>query len=103
MKVGFLFAGSIAGNISWTTLVAPWYDMSMTLPKRKISVSLDSDLVSVLERNERSLSAQINDALRVEMERQKRQRWLSDYLDRLDEEHGPVEEELMGKYRRLLE
>lgn len=75
----------------------------MTLAKRKISISLDEDIVAELETLEQGLSAQINAALRVELDRRRRRRLLSDLLDRLDDEHGPPDEALVEKYTRLLE
>jgi len=73
------------------------------LAKRKISVSLDEDLVAELEAVGRSLSAQINAAVRAELERRRRQRRLTELLDQLDAEHGPVDERLVEKYVGLLE
>lgn len=75
----------------------------MTLAKRKISVSLDEDLVMELESVDRSLSAQINAAVRSDLEHRRQQRRLADLLDRLDAEHGRVDEALVEKYVRLLE
>jgi antitoxin CcdA len=75
----------------------------MTLAKRKVSVSLDEDLVEELEREEQGLSAQVNGAVRAEIERRRRQRLLVDLLDHLDAEHGPVDESLIEKYVGLLE
>jgi Post-segregation antitoxin CcdA len=74
----------------------------MTLAKRKISVSLDEDLVSALEAEGESLSAQINSAVREEVEQRHRRQLLGELLDRLDREHGPVDEALVEKYVRLL-
>ena len=74
----------------------------MTVAKRKISVSLDEDLVAELEAGDQSLSAQVNAALRDELEHRRRQRLLSEYLDQLDAEEGPVDEALIDKYARLL-
>lgn len=70
--------------------------------KRKVSVSLDEDLVEELEREEQGLSAQVNLALRAELERRRRNRLLMEMLDRLDAEHGQVEEALIQKYVELL-
>jgi hypothetical protein len=75
----------------------------MTLPKRKLSVSLDEDLVAELEREEQGLSTQVNAAVRAELERRRRHRLLVELLDQLDVEHGPVDEALIEKYVRLLE
>jgi len=74
----------------------------MPLTKRKVSVSLDEDLVSELEREEEGLSAQVNVAVRAELERRRRNRLLSALLDQLDAEHGPVDESLIEKYVGLL-
>jgi len=75
----------------------------MTLTKRKISVSLDEDLVEELERDEEGLSAQVNAAVGAEVERRRRHRLLVELLDQLDTEHGPVDESLIAKYVGLLE
>ena len=81
----------------------PWYASGMPLTKRKISVSLDEDLVAELEALGRSLSAQINAAVRADLERRRRTRRLTELLDQLDAEQGPVDETLVDKYVRLLE
>jgi Post-segregation antitoxin CcdA len=78
-----------------------WYASSMTTAKRKVSVSLDEDLVEELEREDQGLSAQVNQALRAELERRRR-RLLGELLDQLDAEHGPVDESLIEKYTDLL-
>lgn len=70
--------------------------------KRKVSVSLDEDLVEELEREEQGLSTQLNLALRAELERRRRNRLLMEMLDQLDAEHGPVDEALIQKYVGLL-
>ncbi|HZF11155.1 MAG TPA: type II toxin-antitoxin system CcdA family antitoxin [Thermoanaerobaculia bacterium] len=75
----------------------------MTLAKRKVSISLDEDLVEELEREGQALSAQVNVAVRAELEHRRRQRLLVELLDQLDAEHGPVDEALVEKYVRLLE
>jgi len=75
----------------------------MSVAKRKISVSIDEDLVAELESERQSLSAQVNAAVRADLEQRRRHRNLTQLLDRLDEEHGPVEEALVEKYVGLLE
>jgi antitoxin CcdA len=70
--------------------------------KRKVSVSLDATLVAELEDGDESLSAQVNAAVRAELQRRRRQRLLSELLDRLDAEQGPVPEGLVEKYVSLL-
>jgi len=79
-----------------------WYASSMPIAKRKVSISLDEDLVEELEREDQGLSAQVNTALRAELERRRRQRLLVELLDRLDAEHGPVDESLIERYAALL-
>ena len=71
--------------------------------KRKVSVSLDEDLVEELEREEQGLATQVNQAIRIELERRRRNRLLLELLDQLDSEHGPVDEALVRKYTELLE
>lgn len=70
--------------------------------KRKVSVSLDEDLVEELEREEEGLSAQVNMAVRAELERRRRNRLLTELLADLDAKHGPVDESLIEKYVGLL-
>ena len=67
----------------------------MQTAKRKISVSLDQELVSELERSSESLSAQVNTAVRKTLEHRRRQRLLAELLDGLDAEFGPVDEALV--------
>lgn len=79
-----------------------WYALSMTTAKRKVSISLDEDLVAELEREDQGLSTQVNSAVRAELERRRRTRLLTEMLDRLDAEQGPVDESLVEKYTGLL-
>jgi hypothetical protein len=78
----------------------------MTAVKRKISVSLDDDLVSELEASDEGLSAQVNTALRNEMNARRRQRGLRALLDELDAQDGPLnsaeDEADVQRYIRLL-
>jgi Post-segregation antitoxin CcdA len=78
----------------------------MSQTKRKISVSIDSDLVAELEANPDGLSAQVNSAVRVEVTRQRRQRALIALLDQLAAVGGPLdtaEDEVeIARYMRLL-
>ncbi len=74
----------------------------MTTTKRKVSVSLDEDLVAELEAGGDALSSQVNDAVRLELQRRRRHRLLGEMLDALEAEHGPVDEELVRKYSELL-
>jgi post-segregation antitoxin (ccd killing protein) len=81
--------------------VVPWYSSGMTA-KRKVSVSLDEDLVAELEAADEALSGQVNEAIRAEIERRRRNRLLTEMLDSLDAEYGPVDEALIAKYTELL-
>jgi hypothetical protein len=74
----------------------------MTTTKRKVSVSLDEDLVSELEIGDEALSSQVNEAVRLELERRRRHRLLSKMLGALEPTHGAVDERLVRKYMELL-
>jgi hypothetical protein len=72
-----------------------------------MTLSLDADLVEELAHDpDAALSAQVNAALRAEVERRRRQRALRELLDRLDAEDGPLtdsDEAEIARYRGLLE
>lgn len=75
--------------------------------KRKVSVTLDADLVEALEADTSvTLSAEVNSALRAEFTRRKRQQALGDLLDSLAGERGkldtPEDEAEIARYMRLL-
>lgn len=78
----------------------------MTTTKRKLSLSLDDDLVAELETNVEGLSAQVNEAIRHEVVRRRRQRALVDLLALLEAEAGPLDgadDELeIARFVRLL-
>ncbi len=76
-------------------------------PKRKVSVTLDADLVAALEaEGGTTLSAEVNSALRAEFTRRKRAEALADLLDHLADERGRLEtaedEAEIARYMRLL-
>lgn len=78
-----------------------------TSAKRKVSVTLDADLVEALEADTSvTLSAEVNSALRAEFTRRKRQRALADLLDSLAGERGELDtsedEAEIARYMRLL-
>jgi hypothetical protein len=50
----------------------------------------------------KALSGQVNEAIRAEIERRRRNRLLADMLDSLDAKYGPVDEALIAKYTELL-
>ena len=74
----------------------------MTATKRKISVSIDEDIARELERSGESLSQQVNEALREAVEGQRRQRKLGEFLDDLESETGPADEDLVAQFNELL-
>jgi post-segregation antitoxin (ccd killing protein) len=89
-----------SGHLSGAVLL--WYACGMTTTKRKVSVSLDEDLVAELEAGGEALSSQVNEAVRLELERRRRHRLLSEMLEDLEASHGPVDEKLVRKYLELL-
>ncbi len=75
--------------------------------KRKVSVTLDADLVAAMEADASiTLSAEVNSALRAEFTRRKRRQALADLLDHLAGERGrldtPEDEAEIARYMRLL-
>ena len=65
----------------------------MTSPaKRKVSVTLDADLVAAMEADDSTtLSAAVNSAVRAEFTKRKRQQALADLLDQLAAERGGLD------------
>lgn len=74
----------------------------MTTTKRKISVSLDEDLVAELEASDEPLSTQVNEAVRADLEHRRHHRLLGEMLDAMDAEDGPPDEELVRYFMDLL-
>lgn len=80
----------------------------MTSPaKRKVSLTLDADLVAALESDSSTtLSAEVNSALRAEITRRARHQALADLLNHLAEERGPLDtpedDAEIARYMRLL-
>lgn len=74
----------------------------MTSTKRKLSVSLDEDLVAEMEAEDEPISSQINEALRNDIGRRRRLRLLAEMLDGYEQETGPADEALVEKYLQLL-
>jgi hypothetical protein len=74
--------------------------------KRKISLTIDDDLIVFLELNPDALSTQVNEALRNEVARQKQHLALAALLDRLSGTDGPLDtpedEAETARYMRLL-
>jgi hypothetical protein len=75
--------------------------------KRKVSVTLDADLVAAIEaEGGENLSAEVNSALRAEFTRRRRRQALGELLDHLARERGsldtPEDEAEIARYMRLL-
>lgn len=78
-----------------------------SVSKRKVSITLDADLVAAIEaEGGENLSAEVNSALRAEFGRRHRQQALGQFLDHLAEERGgletPEDEAEIARYMRLL-
>ena len=76
-----------------------WSGESMTTTKRKVSVSLDEDLVAELEEGDDTLSAQVDEDDPVELGRRRQQRHLIAMLDELESVHGPADRSWSGSPR----
>lgn len=63
---------------------------------------IDEDIALELERSRESLSMQVNQALRDAVEVQRRQRKLDEFLDDLESDTGPADEELVARFDELL-
>jgi hypothetical protein len=79
----------------------------VSVSKRKVSVTLDADLVAAIEaEGSESLSAEVNSALRAEFARRRRQQALGQFLDHLAEERGPLDtpddDAEIARFMRLL-
>ena len=78
----------------------------MTTTKRKVSLSLDEELVAALESDVEGLSSQVNEAVRAEIDRRRQRQALATLLARLDEQDGPLatanDEAEIARFMRLL-
>jgi antitoxin CcdA len=79
----------------------------MTVPaKRKVSVTVDADLIAEIESSGENLSAQVNLALRDELARRRRFRALGAFLDSLASDRGaldtPEDEAEIARFTHLL-
>jgi antitoxin CcdA len=70
--------------------------------KSKVSITLDEDLIAALEGEGDTLSAQVNSAVRAEVERRARQRLLRRWLDEMEASDGAVDEALVASFEELL-
>ena len=84
----------------------PEYDSGMTRMKRKVSLSLDEELIAELASDDEGLSSQVNDAVRAEVDRRRQQRALEMLLAHLDESDGSLDSEAdeaeIMRFMRLL-
>jgi hypothetical protein len=66
--------------------------------KKKVSLTLDADLVDELaELPDMALSTQVNEAIRAEVGRRRRQRALRELLDIMPEQDGPLTAAELGE------
>jgi hypothetical protein len=72
----------------------------MPSPKVKKTVSLDIDLVEFV--GDGNLSYEVNEALKVRLEGQRRNRAFGEWLDEMDAAEGPPDPADLAMFRRLL-
>jgi antitoxin CcdA len=78
--------------------------MSTPSPKRKVSVTLDDDLVAEIESEGAGLSHRVNEALRADLAEKRRRRALDTLLEHLAEQNGPLDTpEDEAEMHRLME
>lgn len=70
--------------------------------KRKVSVTIDEDLIEELEGSDESLSAQVNEAIRGVVEQRRRRAQLRAWLDDVATTEGPVDEADVARFLDLL-
>jgi Post-segregation antitoxin CcdA len=77
-----------------------------SVAKRKVSVTVDADLVEEIEAAGDNVSARVTEALRTDMAARRRQRALGQLLDRLEITEGPLDtaedEAEIQRFMRLL-
>ena len=76
--------------------------MSMSTAKIRKTLTLDPELVRALGEDDATLSSTINSILQDEVDRRQRRAALASLLDRLEAERGPVDQDRVDEYRRLL-
>jgi hypothetical protein len=74
----------------------------MSRAKVRKTLTLDPELVDALGGDDTALSQTVNTILHEEVDRRQRLSALSDLLSRLEAERGPVDDERVAEYRRLL-
>jgi hypothetical protein len=74
----------------------------MSTAKVRKTLTLDPELINALGGDDTALSQTVNAILREEVDRRQRLSALSDLLSHLEAERGPVDEDRVVEYRRLL-
>lgn len=74
----------------------------MATPKRKLSVSLDEDLVEALDADGSPVSVQVNDAVRSEIGRRRRLQALARFCDEVVAQTGGWTEEDEVEIARIM-
>ncbi len=95
------------GRPRYATAVAEAYDEGMS-SKQRLSASVDSELAAaaraaVAEGRAESVSAWVNDALRRQLEHERRLVALGEYLAAYEAEHGEITEDEMRSAARHAE
>ncbi len=81
------------------------YALSMTSSKIRLSATVDADLIAacqaaVTSGEAESVSAWVNDALRLKVENDRRLRGIDDFIASYEAEHGKItDEEMEAAYR----
>lgn len=74
----------------------------MASPKRKVTITIDADLVEEMERADEPVSVQVNRAVSESIAFRRQNRLLCEMLDGFDVDLGPVDPALLDKYRELM-
>lgn len=74
-----------------------------SVTKRKVSVSLDDDLLTYLEGHTEPLSVQVNAAVRAEVERRRHQAALARFCDEYVQDNGPWTDEDEAEIQRIMQ
>ncbi len=95
---------SLFGETQVATIVVLSYDVCMTL-KQRLSASVDAELLeaahdAVARSRAPSLSAWVNDALRLKHEHDRRLEALADFIAAFESEHGEISSDEMRNAAR---
>lgn len=88
----------LSGNARFATIVGRCYDDIGMSVKQRLSASVDADILAaaqaaVLERRAPNISAWVNEALRRQVEHDRRMRALDHFIAAYEAEHGVISDE----------